>query len=227
MRSNVFPSLEAIARLTAPPWEIQPWDTAKSWSYFTDFYLTLSREERSLANAYRAFRAKIGGKQVEKIRQAPGSWQYYCAGCDPRGKRPAGSVFEFALTWPQRALLRDVDIEKKAQLALEQEIVEFKRREIRLGLKLLRRAEKMLRAPLYVEKVVDDGKTIIVKPSDWAEGDIAKNAMAGSKLARLGYEMETERVTVGDWRQKLVGVGMDPEAFIKVIVGALATGNKQ
>lgn len=224
---NIFPPVELIARLTSPPWEIQAWDTARSWAYFTEYYLALPKERRGLLEAYRAYRAKTSPKQAQKITSASGGWKYFHDGLDHRGQRPLGSVFEFSLTWPQRALLRDIDLEKKTQLVLEQEIIEFRRKEIEIGLKLLDRAEAMLVAPLYVQEVADGDKTVIIKPADWAEGDIARTAAAGSKLARLGYELETDKVNVTDWRQRLVGAGVDPEQFIKIVARALATGSTQ
>jgi hypothetical protein len=218
--------LDRLARLTSPPWEIQPWDTPKSFAYFTEYYLSIPSESRSLTEAYRRYRRKNGGKPAKKIDQSPGYWQCWHDGSDTNGKRPPGSPYEFSLTWPQRALLRDIDLEKKKQAAIEQEIIEFKRKEVALGRKLLDRAEAMLVAPLFTREMSDDGKTIIVKPADWQEGDIARTAAAGSKLARLGYELETDKVNVTDWRQKLVAGGIDPDQFIASLFSSMAAAQQ-
>ena len=218
--------LDRLARLTSPPWEIQPWDTPKSFGYFAEHYLSLPAGNRSLTEAYRRYLQKTGIKRAKKVVQAPGNWNCWHDGLDTNGKAPPGSPYEFSLTWPQRALLRDIDLEKKKQAAVEQEIIEFKRKEIALGRKLLDRAEAMLVAPLFQREVLDDGRTILVQPSDWAEGDIARTAAAGSKLARLGYELETDKVNVTDWRAKLVAGGIDPDQFIATLFSSMASAQQ-
>lgn len=218
--------LDRLARLTSPPWEIQPWDTQQSFLYFSKYYLSQDRERRTLIGAYRLYRAEKGLAKGKKTHEAPGQWQNYHDGINPYGKAPPGSPYEFSLTWPQRALLRDIDLEKKKQAAIEQEIIEFRRKEVALGRKLLDRAEAMLVAPLFTREMSDDGKTILVKPSDWQEGDISRTAAAGSKLARLGYELETDKVNVTDWRQKLVAGGIDPDQFIASILSSMAAAQQ-
>jgi hypothetical protein len=218
--------LDRLARLTSPPWEIQPWDTPKSFGCFVEHYLSLPSDKRTLLEAYRRYKTKIGRKSDKKVVNAPSTWRCWHDGLNGIGKAPPGSPYEFSLTWPQRALLRDIDLEKKKQAAIEQEIIEFKRREVALGKRLLERAEQMLVVPILRREVMDDGRTVIIEPTDWQEGDIARTAAAGSKLARLGYELETDKVNVTDWRQKLVAGGIDPDQFIASLFSSMAAAQQ-
>ena len=66
----------APKRSTTPPWQRQPWESATSFSRFTEFYL-LQQPPRLLAEAYLLYRCTAGSLQDQKkrIRRAPGVWQ--------------------------------------------------------------------------------------------------------------------------------------------------------
>lgn len=226
MSRVVFPTMDQLARLENPAWEIQPWDTPRGYGYFTDYYLILPKEKRSLAGAYRLFLERSGTKVAKKIDLAPRNWRSFADGSDHAGNRPPGSVHEHSLTWAQRALLRDIHVEKQAQIALEQEIIDLKRKEIELGKLLLDRARQMLATPLHKREVQDNGRLIIVEPTQWGEGDISRTAETGSKLARRGFELDTEKIAVSDWREKLIQSGIDPQQFLHRVVASLAAADK-
>jgi DNA modification methylase len=104
--------LDRLARLTSPPWEIQPWDTPKSFGCFVEHYLSLPSDKRTLLEAYRRYKTKIGRKSDKKVVNAPSTWRCWHDGLNGIGKAPPGSPYEFSLTWAQRTLLRDIDLEK-------------------------------------------------------------------------------------------------------------------
>jgi hypothetical protein len=70
-----------------------------------------------------------------------------------------------------------------------------------LGVQMAEKAAQMLKAftPVTVRRE-EDGKTIILTPTDWKARDIAAIAQAASKLARLSADMDTDRrhVTIED-----------------------------
>lgn len=219
------------------PWDRQPWDTDTSYYNFQTYYLSLPPNERNLQDAYRNYRGSKGLGKVNarggKIK-APGTWQNWYNGADPKGRKLSGTPFEHSVGWADRARAYDTYLTEQARKAEE---AKWKERQLLIRQKewdaaeeLWDRAKQMRRAPVFrqtTQDTVQDGgqtilRTIIIEPADWREMDVSRTVEEASRLARKSAEMDQEKFSVGDWRQELAQAGVDPDLFYDLLVAALA-----
>lgn len=218
-------------------WDRQPWDTDTSYYIFQTYFLPMQPNERNLADAYRNYRLSKGLSKVNpkgKLIHAPGSWQQWADGQNPKGHKPAGTVFENSVGWPARARAYDTYLQEQARKA-EEEI--WKQRQLQIRQKewdaaeeLWDRSKQMRRAPVFRQTTTDTiqeggkvvNRTIIIEPADWKETDVVRSVEEASRLARKSAEMDQEKVSVGDWRQELAQAGIDPDFFYGLLVASLA-----
>jgi len=95
------------------PWEMQPWDTPRSFRAFREFYLAQD-PPRSVSEAYRRSRFKRGIVDP-KNKPASGRWQYWARGQDNNGKPIPG-----ALSWEERAVAWDKHLAAIASAQIEE-----------------------------------------------------------------------------------------------------------
>jgi hypothetical protein len=202
-----------------PLWERQPWESPRS---FAIFQLYLNQESpRSLARAYREFKARKGLKEGAKIKSAPGSWRNIA-----QGKKGSGVPIEGAVDFKTRALAFEdhiASLERQKWIERRQSLSE---REWKIANDLLEKAELMLAFPV-VAQASEDGKNIIM-PAGWKLRDIIPVAQTGSHLARLSAGMETENINL-NWREEARKLGYDPDELFtqwtKIFTDALDKSN--
>ena len=211
-----------------PIWERQAWDTEKSYEYFRNFYLGVPTTERSVRDSYRRYRESIGApKRISP--QPSGTWVNYANGCDSRGLKKKGSIYEHSRTWAQRANAYD-DNERAIREQIDREIWIERRRKVRdeeweIGDKLRARANEMIRHALF-ERTVDTASGItVVKPTNWGERDIVSTYDMALKLQRRAAEMEQGKITVEhDWKKQLEDSGIDAGDLFNKLVNEIANG---
>ncbi len=212
------------------PWQKQPWESATSFSRFTEFYL-LQQPPRSLAEAYRRFRIKSGldPAQAKGIKYAPAAWKNWAYARDTYG-RPIPN----ALTWAERAANFDIHLAEK-QLAEEERVWAGRRAALReaewtAGEALLERARRMMQALLFrkvsEETTTEDGKTFITHityaPANWSERDIASAFKIASDLMRRGADLPPNNPPPkADWREQARRAGFDPDKVKRIVQRAL------
>ncbi len=219
-------------------WDRQPWDTDTSYYIFQTYFLPMQPNERTLADAYRSYRRSKGVSSVSVNRsrkaRSPGGWVNWHDGKDPKGRKPAGTVFENSIGWPARARAYDTYLSEQARKAEEelwkQRQLQIRQKEWDAAEELWDRSKQMRRAPVFrqttTDTVQEGGKTIlrtiIIEPADWKETDVVRSVEEASRLARKSAEMDQEKVSVGDWRQELAQAGIDPDFFYGLLVASLA-----
>lgn len=226
-----------MGQVTDKPWERQAWDTDVSHYNFQTYYLALPPNERNLQEAYRLYRASKGLQRVSingRKFHAPGNWRNWADGKDPYGRRLPGSAFAESLPWIDRARAYDTYLATQAQKAAQemwtQRQLDLRAREWEAAIDLFERSKQMRRAPIFRQTTTDvlseNGKTInrtiVIEPADWREADISRSVEEASRLARKAAEMDQEKYSVGDWRQELAQVGVDPDLFYDLLVATLA-----
>lgn len=199
------------------PWDRQPWDTDKSYTYFRDYYLSLDPKDRSVPEAYRRYRASRGYAKVDVV--LPGSWVNWSRGANTQGKKPKGTVYEHAKSWQERSAAFDQSkwqAEQDLWMERRKRIVE---QEWDLADRLIKRAEDMLKARLFTTTTDDNGRTVIIQPTRWDESDIGRTMDLAFKLQRRAAGMEQGKLTVEhDWKQQLETAGFDAgETFEKLV----------
>lgn len=223
--------------MTANLWDRQPWDTDTSYYIFQTYYLPMQPNERTLADAYRNYRLSKGLLKTTPagaLINAPGAWKNWSEARNPKGQKPAGTVFENSTTWPARARAYDTYLQEQARRAEEelwkQRQLQIRKAEWEAAQELFDRSKQMRRAPVFrqtsTDTVQEGGKvvsrTIIIEPADWKESDVARTVEEASRLARKSAEMDQEKLSVGDWRQELAQAGIDPDFFYGLLVASLA-----
>jgi hypothetical protein len=210
-----------------PLWERQPWDTDKSFAAFRA-YLDMDRNRRSLGAVYRAELVKIGKKTARDNGdpvQAPGYWWNWFHGRDPKGNRPAGSVYENSRTWAERVQAWEAEQDRLHDEEWAKRRQQIRDKEWELSQKLIERATHMLAAPVFRREITSaNGQAVtILEPTEWAEGDIARALDLAFKLGRRSSELETARIQIdNDWQKQLAAAGIDPATAYQQLVDALA-----
>lgn len=174
--------------------ELAPWDRQTlpdgeqepaRWYALFQRFLNLG-PTRSLAEAANVWRAE-NNQQARK--NAPHSWINACEKWSWRAR---------AAAWDLYCVQRDRDLKEQARKARADA---WLKAEHDLGVQMAEKTAQMLKAftPVTVRHE-EDGKTIILTPTDWKARDIAALAQAASKLIRLSTNMDTERkhVTIED-----------------------------
>jgi hypothetical protein len=208
------------------PWQQQPWESSVAYARFATYYLALTPDERSLAQAYNDYLRDKG--LAGRKKTAPGNWVRWAQGLDGHGRKRPG-----ALTWHERAAAWDqyreqLRAEALVARAAENAAVWAERRialaehEWATGWALLERAATMLDSTELFCQELRDGVAVLV-PNRWREADIRANAQVGTALARRAAGLPLVAVAVDDWRAQLAAAGYDPERVMAKFIAAMAS----
>lgn len=210
-RKNNLPRFIEIENESRQVWEMQPWDTEMSYNAFVECYLA-QNPPRTIAEAYARWQKKNGRKvkyaSHNKV-MVPISFYNWVHARDTYGQRPIGSVFENALTWPERAAAFDEDVYRKRLIAIRRKQTDLRDKEYETGDVLLDRAMTMIAAR--------------PAPTDFLEADVTKYVDMAFKLMRRSLQMPTDNkeIMVKQWRDALTEAGLDPDTVFEETVNAL------
>ena len=176
--------------MTGYSWHKLPAESVKAYSAFQAF-LELDSAVRSVAGAF-AYAMRLPVKDEKgKVVTPPGLWRKWYNQFD----------------WEGRAVGYDDHINAKLFISKEEAVAntaelwaerrnQQRDKELEMRDMLIARVTEMMKMPLVEQTISKDGKTIIIKPVKWNQGDLVRLAATVSKLGRLSAEMETDRSTV-------------------------------
>ena len=181
------------------PWDRQPWDTDKSYVAFQECYLS-QNPPRTVVECFRRWQ-EMNNLQLKRnargsILMNPGFYNWVHAR-NSSGQRPAGSVYDGALTWAERAAAFDQDVYDRRLLRYRRERVALRDKEFETGNTLLDRAMAMI--------------ATMPNPNQFTEADIIKHVDVGFKLMRRALGMEERVVATKDWETALEDAGIDAQ----------------
>lgn len=193
------------------PWERQPYESQATFAHF-QFYISQD-PPRSVNYAYVLHRQSRGIlEDTRKNKTAPGSWRRISQGKYAR----TGEKIPGALTWSERALAFDEYVAEQERQKWVKRRLELREKEWDVGSNLLEKAREMLLFPVATTAL--DGENTLIIPANWSMRDIPSVSAAGSKLARLAADLETDKIEV-DWKAEARAAGIeDPDALYTRLV---------
>lgn len=198
----------------AQPWEQQPWEKDSAYEAFFYYYLMQEERPRVKTAAYRSY-ATAKGKAIRIDKQGrtniPNYFSAWMYGVNSANERPAGTVWENALTWDERVREYDKHLAAEAEEMWRARQLALRQKEWDSGQALLARAETMMMD-------FDPSRT------EWTDDTIARHLKAAFELMRRAAGMPDKVEVINDWRKEIRLIGMNPDDVIETFA-ALITGS--
>ena len=165
----------------------RPWDKQISepniWYDRFHRYLMLGAA-RSVLESY--------NEELRKQAERAYKGKYVPALCAPGGWWPLIRKWR----WKERAEAWDAEQRRLFELQTEERRRKLLDKEFQLSDKLAVQAEQMLAWPIAQQTIDQDGKTVILNPTDWSKRDAVEMADAASRLGRRAVGLEQSDIAV-------------------------------